>query len=283
LRIINSACRSDQLLDTRIATVFFTWYPQDSDDSDGWYFNKDEPDITVQPSRLADPNAADFVYQTLSAIVESQRCPRQLLHQRLEQSFAPLKQELMAYHAEDRYGTSLATLLPFCTSLAMTDIEFDWVAMNLVPPDMFSEVKGKDWYKLGVLREWHERRRRGIANEVYCHSWEERNNLVPSYEVDSEIHDTTRPGCEQEDRHNDMRMDEGDNEDSDRRAESDEPQDVLQRSVPGPSTEIRGTHNMAQAPISGDIVRGEHRSHKRKRTDSTCGDARREPDWSGRQ
>jgi len=189
----------------------------------------------------------------------------------------------MAYHAEDRDGTNVRTLLPCCTSLAMTDIEFDWKEMNLVPPDMFSEVKGRDWYEHGVLREWHERRRRGMIDDIYCHEWEERNNLVPSYESDGETHGTTSAGFEHEDQYDNMQMDEGDNEDSDRRAEGDEPQDILQTNTPDPSTEVRGTHNIAQAQSPGDILCGEHKSHKRKRTDSTSGDVRREPDWSGRQ
>lgn len=100
---------------------------------------------------------------------------------------------------------------------------------------------------------------------------------MPSYDADGETHSTTSPGYEQEDHHDYMHVDERNNEDSDRCAESDEAPDVPQRIMPGPNTEVRGTHNIAQAQFLGDIVCIEHRSHKRKRTDSNCGDVPREP------
>lgn len=122
-----------------------------------------------------------------------------------------------------------------------------------------------------------------MIDNIRCREWEKRNDLVPSYESGSESHGTTGLDREHEDRHDNMQMNEEDYEDSYRRAESDEPQDVLQRNTPGPSMEVRGAHDIAQAQISCDVICSEHRSHKRKRNDSTCGDAQREPEWSRRQ
>lgn len=55
----------------------------------------------------------------------------------------------MAYHARDPDDTELVNLLLFCTSLAMTASESYWEEMNLVPPDMFSEVKGNTGMNMG--------------------------------------------------------------------------------------------------------------------------------------
>lgn len=122
-----------------------------------------------------------------------------------------------------------------------------------------------------------------MIDDIRCREWEKRNDLVPSYESGSESHGTRGLDREHEDRHDNMQMNEEGYEDSYRRAKSDEPQVLLQRNTPGLSMEVRGVHDIAQAQISCDVICSEHRSHKRKRDDSTCGDAQREAEWSRRQ
>ena len=71
--------------------------------------------------------------------------------------------------------------------------DVDLQEINLVPPDPYMELTGDQWYEHGVLREWHERRRRGLVGINSTRSstiWELYNGLVPSY-----IRSPTR--CEQ--------------------------------------------------------------------------------------
>jgi len=66
----------------------------------------------------------------------------------------------------------------------VTSPDVDLHEINLVPPDPYIELTGDQWYEHGVLREWHERRRRGLVSINSTRSstiWELYNGLVPSY------------------------------------------------------------------------------------------------------
>lgn len=68
-------------------------------------------------------------------------------------------------------------------------------SFKFVPPGENIEIKGKEWYEHGILREWHERRRRKglqfISPEV--HKYERINKLVPSYETNTDVKATSTP------------------------------------------------------------------------------------------
>lgn len=54
--------------------------------------------------------------------------------------------------------------------------------LRLVPPDMTREIDVDSWYEYGELREWHERRRRGLVDVPnYVEVFEDKHGLTPSY------------------------------------------------------------------------------------------------------
>jgi len=75
--------------------------------------------------------------------------------------------------------------LTLCTFTADHDqvVQHEWV--TFVPPDMFANVTGDQWYEYGILREWHERRKRGMIGNSHLskiiEDYECRNCLTPSY------------------------------------------------------------------------------------------------------
>lgn len=59
---------------------------------------------------------------------------------------------------------------------------------RLVAPDMTKEVSLDDWYEHSELRDWHERRRRGLIEvPKNVEDFEDKHKLTPSYRRQGQI------------------------------------------------------------------------------------------------
>lgn len=89
-------------------------------------------------------------------------------------------------------GPALQVLDSSC--FVLSDLAKYHPPFSPVPPREHIEIQGREWYEHGILREWHERRRRGLITDVSpeIHQYERVNGLVPSYESQRDNKETAR-------------------------------------------------------------------------------------------
>lgn len=172
---VSNISRSILIFDTIAAVQSITSYPKMFD-------TELLPEIqTLDVSQINDTELIDTLHTALKSILQHNMTRsryERLLDQKLVEYWKRNKKVYPYCETPDQFDT-----LCRCMPLAITHNIVDWGSLVLVAPDMFKDIKGNEWYEHGVLREWHEQRRRGrTPTDNSVRRYELINNLIPSYE-----------------------------------------------------------------------------------------------------
>ncbi len=100
--------------------------------------------------------------------------------QELKNTFNRLDQDVNRAEYQGQAPLSLTGIFTnFPSDLSQS---VDWPQIRLVAPHLYQNIDSHNWYEHGELRDWHERRRRGLvvaSQEV--EEWEDTHGLTPSY------------------------------------------------------------------------------------------------------